>query len=104
LRYRGFIGDEEAFQPADKSAGLFLRLSGRCRCLIRLMRTRLEFPFVAARLARFEPSRLTRITAAFAGLPRFARLVGAAFTAAFTTFATIAGWLECPTFVAALSR
>jgi hypothetical protein len=47
----GLIGaPEESFQPAHEPAGLLLRLGGRRRRLVRLVRARLEFPLVTSGL------------------------------------------------------
>ena len=96
---------EHAFQPADESARLFLRLWGWLRFLIRLLRARLEPPLIAARLTWLETA---IFAAAFTGLTRFARLVRAALAfarleraalLAFATLTAITRWLECAAFI-----
>jgi hypothetical protein len=78
LRSRGCFGcaAEKAFKPADETAGFFRGLVARSAILEGLLRTRLEFPFIAARLARFEAAGITRVT-------RLPWLVSAAFAPPF---------------------
>ena len=99
LRCGGLVGfaAEDAFQPAQETAGFLLWLTVRRTLRGGLIWTWFKLSVFAARLARLEPSRLTDISlAAFAGRPRFTRLER---PAAFATFAPLARGLESPAFV-----
>jgi hypothetical protein len=98
LRRRRLLGlaSENTFQPADKTAGFFLRLRLRTPFRQGLIRALLEFPLVAPRLTRLEAPWLARLEApwlarslapAFTRLPWLARFERPAALAAIPAFA-----------------
>jgi hypothetical protein len=95
-RLIGFAA-KNPFQPAHKTAGLFLGLDVRRAVLNWLVLPRLKLPVVTAGLARLEPAGLTRVSlAAFAGGPGFTRFK---WPATLTALATLARGLEGPALI-----